>query len=227
MQYVAQAEIPALEWPHSLAYRVMKRGFDLLLASTLILLLAPVLLICAVLILYNSPGPALFRQKRVGAQGREFTCFKFRSMCTDADPAIHQQYAESFIRGVAETQSHAGNALFKIVSDPRVTSVGRWLRRTSLDELPQLFNVVRGEMSLVGPRPPIRYELEHYRPEQLRRLAVKPGMTGLWQVSGRSQTTFDEMVALDLAYIEVASFLTDLRILLRTIPVVLLRRDAH
>ena len=148
-------------------------------------------------------------------------------MYADADSALHQQYVTALITGDAEKHGDGDSAMYKLVDDPRITRGGRWLRRMSLDELPQLFNVVRGEMSLVGPRPPIRYEVEQYMPEQMKRLVVKPGMTGLWQISGRSRTTFDEMVTLDLTYIEHASLWNDLRILFRTIPVVLFGRDGQ
>jgi len=227
MQSVAQVEIPPIELRVSGWYRITKRLFDIVVASLLIVILLPLLLVCAMLVWRSSPGPILFRQVRVGAQGREFMFLKFRSMRVDADPAIHRDYVAKFINGQAEQQHADNGTMFKLVEDPRVTRAGRFLRKTSLDELPQLFNVVRGNMSLVGPRPPIPYELEHYRPEHYRRLAVKPGITGLWQVSGRSHTTFEEMVALDIEYIRRASILTDLILLIRTIPVVLMQRGAH
>lgn len=227
MQSVAHVEIPPIELGYSGWYKASKRLFDLVVASLLIALLVPVFLVCAVLVWRSSPGPVLFRQPRVGVRGREFMFLKFRSMRVDADPAIHREYVARFINGEAERQKAGDASMFKLVEDPRVTTAGRFLRKTSLDELPQLFNVVRGNMSLVGPRPPIPYELEHYRPEHYRRLAVKPGMTGLWQVSGRSHTTFEEMIALDLDYIRRASFLTDLRVLLKTIPVVLNQHGAQ
>ncbi|HEX5163864.1 MAG TPA: sugar transferase [Thermomicrobiales bacterium] len=227
MQQVAQVEIPSVELGYSGWYKASKRLFDLVVGSLLILCLLPVFIVCAFLVWRSSPGPIIFRQPRVGVRGREFTFLKFRSMRVDADPAIHREYVAKFINGAAEQQPAGNGSMFKLVEDPRVTRVGRVLRRTSLDELPQLFNVIRGNMSLVGPRPPIPYELEHYRPEHYHRLAVKPGMTGLWQVSGRSHTTFDEMIALDIEYIHRASFLTDLRLLFRTIPVVLGQHGAQ
>ncbi len=227
MQSIAQIEIPPIELRSSTWYRASKRLFDLVVASLLILVLLPVFLVCAFLVWRSSPGPILFRQPRVGVRGQKFTFLKFRSMRVDADPALHREYVAKFINGEAEQQTAENGPMFKLVVDPRVTPIGRVLRRTSLDELPQLFNVVRGTMSLVGPRPPIPYELEHYRPEHYRRLAVKPGITGLWQVSGRSHTTFEEMIALDLEYIRRASFLTDLRLLIKTIPVVLTQHGAQ
>jgi lipopolysaccharide/colanic/teichoic acid biosynthesis glycosyltransferase len=227
MQSVAHVEIPPIELRSSTWYRASKRLFDLVVASLLVLVLSPVFLVCAFLVWRGSPGPILFRQPRVGVQGREFTFLKFRSMRVDADPTLHREYVAKFINGEAEQQTTEKGSMFKLVEDPRVTRSGSFLRRTSLDELPQLFNVVRGNMSLVGPRPPIPYELEHYRPEHYRRLAAKPGITGLWQVSGRSHTTFEEMIALDLEYIRSASLLTDLRLLIRTIPVVLNQHGAQ
>ena len=202
-------------------YRLAKRLLDVMLASLLLLALSPLLALCALVVRFSSPGPILFRQVRVGVGGRPFTFLKFRSMYVDADPALHRAYVTEFIQGRAEQQAGRRGAMFKLADDPRVTRVGRWLRRTSLDELPQLWNVLRGQMSLVGPRPPIPYELAQYQPAQLRRLAVKPGITGLWQVSGRSCTTFEEMVELDLDYIAHPSLARDLLILLKTIPAVL------
>lgn len=216
----AFAHASTVEHAQPLGYRVVKRAIDVAAASTLILIALPVLLTCAILVWRSSPGPIIFRQHRVGMNQREFEFLKFRSMRVDADPQLHQQYVQQFINGQATQQQHANGAVYKILDDPRITTAGRWLRKTSLDELPQLFNVLRGQMSLVGPRPPIPYELEHYQPHHFRRLTVKPGITGLWQVSGRSETTFEEMVALDLAYIDNPSILTDLRILVKTIPVV-------
>jgi exopolysaccharide biosynthesis polyprenyl glycosylphosphotransferase len=227
MQRTAPAEMLILETSISLWRRLTKRLLDATLAALILLALLPLLAFCALAVWRSSPGPILFRQRRVGAGGREFTCFKFRTMRADADPALHRDYVTAFIAGEAERHEGAAVAVYKLVGDPRVTPAGRWLRRTSLDELPQLWNVLRGEMSLVGPRPPIPYEVARYRPEHLRRLAVKPGITGLWQVSGRNRTTFEEMVALDLAYIERSSFLFDLWILLRTLPVVFGYQGAH
>jgi len=208
-------------------YDVVKRMFDLFAALTLLFVLAPLLALCAVLVALDSPGPILFRQKRVGRGGKEFTFLKFRSMRADASAETHKAYAVEFVRGTAARQASKSDQVFKLVNDSRVTRVGRWLRRTSLDELPQLWNVVRGEMSLVGPRPPLPYEAEHYKPRHLRRLAVKPGITGLWQVQGRSRTTFEQMVDLDIQYVERRSLWFDIKILISTIPVVLWGRGAH
>ncbi len=198
---------------------ILKRALDIVGSLAAIALFSPAFLCIAVLIKATSPGPVLFRQERVGRHGRTFRFLKFRSMAVNNDPAIHQRYIKEYIR---EQKSYdAGEAqqgpVFKIKDDPRVTSVGRFLRKSSLDELPQFFNVLRGDMSLVGPRPPIPYELENYDPWHRRRvMEIKPGITGLWQVSGRSRTTFDEMVRLDLRYAREWSLWLDIKIILRT-----------
>jgi lipopolysaccharide/colanic/teichoic acid biosynthesis glycosyltransferase len=158
----------------------------------------------------------LYRQVRVGRRGEPFEMLKFRSMFVNADPAIHQQYVSWYIKSSGQVE-RTGNEVFKLTADPRITPVGRFLRRTSLDELPQFWNVLKGDMSLVGPRPPLPFEVEQYQPWHRRRvLDAKPGVTGLWQVEGRSRTTFDEMVRLDLRYARTRSLWTDLRILAAT-----------
>jgi lipopolysaccharide/colanic/teichoic acid biosynthesis glycosyltransferase len=204
-----------------------KRLVDLAGSSMLLVLLSPLFLLLAILVRLSSPGPVLFKQVRVGHFGKPFTMLKFRSMEPQADPAVHQQYVAAFIRTGAPAADAGGEKVFKIVNDARVTPIGRLLRRTSLDELPQLWNVFRGEMSLVGPRPPLCYELEQYRPWHWRRvLEGKPGLTGLWQVTGRSRTTFDEMVRLDIRYVRTCSLWTDLRILLATPRAVVMGKGA-
>ncbi len=190
--------------------RLAKDVLDRLLALLLVLLLSPLLLTIAALIKIGDHGPVMFRQRRVGVRGRIFTCLKFRSMQVDAEDRLSE---------VAELNDHDG-VLFKIHDDPRVTRVGRWLRRTSLDELPQLFNVLTGQMSLVGPRPPMPSEVDRYHTHVHRRLLVKPGITGLWQVSGRSDLSWEESVRLDLYYVENWSPLLDLTILAKTAVVV-------
>jgi lipopolysaccharide/colanic/teichoic acid biosynthesis glycosyltransferase len=195
----------------------IKRAVDLAGSLMLLLLLSPVLLLVAALLKLTSPGPILFRQVRVGQMAKPFTMLKFRTMRVDADSQLHHAFVTSFIRSSAQLSSAGRQALFKLTNDPRVTPLGRILRKTSLDELPQLWNVLRGDMSLVGPRPPIAYEVEQYRPWHKRRvLDAKPGITGLWQVMGRSRTTFDDMVRLDLRYARTRCLWTDLRILLAT-----------
>lgn len=226
MQHVVQPGMVPLVAPMRPLYRVAKRLLDVTIAAIVLVLLAPVFAACAVAVWRSSPGPIIFRQERVGLRGQTFTFLKFRSMYHHADASPHRAYVTAFIRGEAAQHADGDRQLYKLVSDPRITPVGHWLRRTSLDELPQFWSVLCGQMSLVGPRPPIPYEVEQYRPDQLARLAVKPGITGLWQISGRSSTTFSEMVELDLAYIQQQSFWFDVAILLRTVPAMLSTRGA-
>lgn len=198
-------------WGHEL----LKRIVDVMGSVTLLALLAPVIALVALLVKCTSPGPVLFRQVRVGRWGRSFTMLKFRTMRADADPAVHRAFVAGFIR--PDSAKPGAAQPFKMANDPRVTRVGRFLRRSSLDELPQLWNVLVGQMSLVGPRPPVPYELEQYQAWHRRRvLEAKPGLTGLWQVTGRSRTSFDGMVRLDLQYVRTCSFWNDMRILLAT-----------
>ncbi|MFY9644643.1 MAG: sugar transferase [Terriglobales bacterium] len=199
--------------------RATKRLIDVLGSLLLLLVLSPVFLIIAAAIKLTSRGPVLFQQKRIGEHGTAFTFLKFRSMYVNNDPTAHQEYVRQLIAGQAEKKSgsNKGQGVFKLTNDPRITPVGRGLRRTSLDELPQLINVLRGEMSLVGPRPPLPYEVEAYEVWHRRRLLeAKPGITGLWQVLGRSRVEFDDMVRLDLRYARDCSPLLDLKILLQT-----------
>jgi exopolysaccharide biosynthesis polyprenyl glycosylphosphotransferase len=213
--------------PLSQGARLVKRAFDIFAAALALVLLAPLWVLMALLIKLDSKGPVLYRQERVGMDGRIFLFLKFRTMRTGADDRVHREYQKRYIEGRPET--NLGDSLrpvYKLHDDPRVTRTGRWLRRTSLDELPQLLNVLRGDMSLVGPRPPIPYEVEAYALWHRKRLDMKPGMTGLWQVSGRNRLSFDEMVRLDLFYIENWTLWLDLKIMLRTLPV-LLRGDAY
>ena len=195
-----------------------KRALDLLITVPLLIVLSPLLLVIAVAIKATSRGPVLFRQSRIGLGEQPFTMFKFRSMVVSApsdDRALRQAFRDE-LAGVAQPE----NDSFKLHDDPRVTSVGKLLRATSLDEVPQLFNVVKGEMSLVGPRPALDWEHEMFTPEQQRRTEVLPGLTGLWQVSGRSQLATPEMVELDLEYVDRTSVWLDIQILFRTIPTV-------
>ncbi len=197
--------------------RFLKRSFDLAGASVIVMIVAPVLLAVAAAVRLGSPGPVLFRQERIGTAGVPFTMYKFRSMVVDAEERLAE------LRDVNE----GSGVLFKIREDPRITRVGAFIRRFSLDELPQLFNVLEGSMSLVGPRPPLPAEVEKYDTQAHRRLLVRPGMTGLWQVSGRSLLSWDDTVRLDLYYVENWSFLGDMTILLRTIRAVLQRHGAY
>jgi lipopolysaccharide/colanic/teichoic acid biosynthesis glycosyltransferase len=208
--------------PLSASARVFKRCLDLTIAGIALLLLWPVILIAALLVRLDSPGGAIFQQTRVGDDGRRFTCYKLRTMVADNDHSRHTEYVTALIEGRAV----APRGMYKLTNDPRLTRAGRHLRRLSIDELPQLWNVVRGDMSIVGPRPPLPYEVELYDGTALQRLRVKPGLTGLWQVSGRCELTFAEMVALDNEYWRRWSPLLDLRIIVRTPGAILRGRGA-
>jgi lipopolysaccharide/colanic/teichoic acid biosynthesis glycosyltransferase len=192
-----------------------KRALDIAGAFVLLLASLPLWLVAGVLIAGTSAGPVLFRQQRVGAGGRVFTLYKFRTMHAGAPEEVHREYVTELITNGGRARADAG-AAYKLAHDRRVTGVGRILRRYSLDEVPQLLNVLRGEMSLVGPRPPLEYEVAHYEPWQRLRLEVRPGMTGLWQVSGRNRLTHDRMCQLDVEYIESWSLALDLRIIAKT-----------
>lgn len=205
----------------------VKRALDVAGSAVMLVLLAPLMAVVALLVRATSPGPVLFRQERVGAGGRVFSMLKFRTIRADADATLHRQYAARFIEAGAHKPG-GDDAVCKIVNDPRVTPVGRVLRRSSIDEVPQFWNVLVGEMSLVGPRPALPYEVACYKTWHRRRmLEVKPGMTGLWQVNGRSRTSFEDMVRLDLRYARNRTILNDLRILLATPRVVVSGRGAH
>ncbi|HEX5131857.1 MAG TPA: sugar transferase [Candidatus Krumholzibacteria bacterium] len=206
---------------HSAAM-LCKRVIDVVFSLVVMVLGLPFYGLIAILIKLTSEGPILFVQDRVGVDGRPFKFYKFRTMLVDNSDADHRSFAADFIKGrLMQEGEGADKKVFKLQNDPRVTSIGRFLRKTSLDELPQFINVLRGDMTLVGPRPPLAYELAHYKEWHRGRLAVKPGLTGLWQVSGRSTVPFDEMVMLDLYYIENWSLALDLKIILRTVPVML------
>jgi exopolysaccharide biosynthesis polyprenyl glycosylphosphotransferase len=195
---------------------VLKRGFDITVAALLVLFLSPVLLAAALAVRIGSRGPVIYRSKRPGIQGLPFDCFKFRTMYADADER----------QDVLESSNEKAGAIFKMRNDPRVTPIGRFLRRWSIDELPQLFNVLRGEMSLVGPRPLPERDFMRLEDWHRKRYLVLPGMTGLWQVSGRSELDFDELVRLDFLYLERWSVFLDLSIMLKTIPAVFRAKGA-
>jgi lipopolysaccharide/colanic/teichoic acid biosynthesis glycosyltransferase len=204
-----------------------KRALDVVGSLAFLLVFSPVFLSVALLVKLSSRGPVIFRQQRLGMGGRPFPMLKFRTMQVNADPKIHQQYVESFIQS-QPTSGTDSNMIFKIVNDPRITPAGHFLRRSSLDEFPQFVNVLKGEMSLVGPRPPVPYEMDRYKRWHRRRvLEAKPGITGLWQVTGRSRTTFDEMVRLDLRYARTYTLWTDVKILLATPRAVLSGKGAY
>lgn len=196
----------------------LKRAFDVVISVILLILISPLLISVALLIYWDSPGPIFFKQQRVGKKGQLFTFWKFRSMTVDAE-----QHKLALITG----NDVPGGVLFKLKQDPRVTRVGKWLRRFSIDELPQFWNVLKGEMSLVGPRPALPEEVAQYTLRHYQRLAVTPGITCLWQISGRSDIDFSQQVELDLQYIAIQSFWYDLLILLKTIPAVLRGRGAY
>ena len=198
---------------------VIKRVIDIVGSAALLLVLSPFLTLIMALIKLTSKGPVIYKQERLGRFGARFKCLKFRTMYSNNDPKIHQEYVQKFIAGKDGLNNSEGSdkPVYKLVKDPRITFIGALLRKTSLDELPQFWNVLRGDMSLVGPRPPVPYEFEVYDIWHRRRvLEVKPGVTGLWQVSGRNRTRFDEMVRLDLRYCQTWSIWLDLKILLAT-----------
>jgi len=205
------------EFPRASLRDGFKRVLDILGSLTLLLALAPVMLVVAILVKTTSRGPVFFKQTRIGYRGKPFQMLKFRSMRPNAGSAIHQDYVTWFIKSSGKQGDGKDPGVFKITNDPRITGIGRILRNSSLDELPQFLNVLWGDMSLVGPRPPLSYEVEQYKAWHCRLvLEAKPGITGLWQVTGRSRTTFDEMVRLDLRYARSYSLWTDIKILLAT-----------
>jgi lipopolysaccharide/colanic/teichoic acid biosynthesis glycosyltransferase len=207
--------------PRRRRWQSVKRVVEPLLALLLLLALAPLLILIALAVKIDSRGPVLFKQRRVGLGMREFPVLKFRTMMHNAPQELHRRY----IAQLVSDDGTDSDSLKKLTDDPRITKVGRFLRRTSLDELPQLFNVIVGQMSLVGPRPAIAYELEHYEDRHFARFEVRPGLTGLWQVSGRNELNFTDMLDLDARYAGEAGPATDLQILART-PIVLVRKHA-
>jgi exopolysaccharide production protein ExoY len=217
-------------------YFLCKRLIDLVLTVVLLLPLLPLMVIIAVAITLDTPGPVLFVQERVGVRHRSaggrthweirrFPFYKFRSMVAGADQSLHAEHIRAFVEGRLDG-SDGASATFKLAHDPRVTRVGRILRRTSLDELPQLFNVLKGEMSLVGPRPVPPYEVAQYRESDIERLAALPGVTGLWQVNGRGEVPFEEMIRMDRAYVRNQTVWLDFKILVATIPAIISGRGA-
>ena len=208
-------------------FHILKRGMDILLSLLLLIILSPLLLAIAGLVKLSSRGPVIFRQARVGQMMKPFVIYKFRTMYADSHHGIHHDYVSWFINSSGKACENEKHIFFKLTNDPRITPIGYLLRKTSFDELPQLWNVLVGEMSLVGPRPPLWYELQQYKPWHRHRvLDAKPGVTGLWQVSGRSRTTFDEMVRLDLRYARTMSLRTDIKILLATPAAVIAGKGA-
>jgi lipopolysaccharide/colanic/teichoic acid biosynthesis glycosyltransferase len=222
------------------AYYLLKRIIDVILSSIALIVFFPLMAAIAILIHFDSPGPVIFSQKRVGSRWQiknghlcwertDFNFYKFRTMFDKADPSIHKAFVKALInhdeKAIREIQKDCGE-IKKITNDSRITRLGHFLRRSSLDEMPQFWNVLKGEMSLVGPRPAIPYEVEMYKPWYFRRFEAKPGMTGLWQVIARNSCDFDEMVRLDIEYVESQSFWLDIKVLFLTPLVVFLHRGA-
>jgi lipopolysaccharide/colanic/teichoic acid biosynthesis glycosyltransferase len=207
-------------------FNKIKHGLDALVVLPALLVLLPLFLVVAAAIKLNSPGPVFFRTKMMGRNGKSFTMYKFRTMLADTSHEPHKDYVKRLINGQIRENSGKGG-VFKITEDQRVTSVGKLLRKFSMDELPQLINVLKGEMSLVGPRPCLPYEYEIYKDWHKKRLSVRPGITGVWQVAGRSAVAFEDMVLLDLYYIYNRSLSLDANILYETVFVVLERRGAY
>jgi lipopolysaccharide/colanic/teichoic acid biosynthesis glycosyltransferase len=226
--------------PTHRGYWALKRFLDIALVVLVAPIVLPVVAVCAVLIKLDSRGPVFYPQVRLGGQRvthngqtvwrvRSFRFYKLRTMAVGSDSSLHREYVQAYVVGdetqMALLRGDVGNT-YKLLKDPRITRVGHWLRRFSLDELPQLWNVLKGDMSVVGPRPPLSYEVEKYRTEHLRRFAGKPGLTGWWQVNGRCTTDFERMVQLDIEYLERQSIRLDLKVLVLTIPTVILGRGA-
>lgn len=206
------------------SYLRAKRLMDLTITLLLLPFLLVVMAITALLIRLDSKGPVLFRQKRVGENGVEFECLKFRSMYVDSDDSTHRAAIQQFMTGqLIDGNTKTANR-FKMNGDRRITRVGKFIRKTSVDELPQFFNVLRGEMSLVGPRPPVPYEVEHYSDRAMLRLSSKPGLTGTWQVYGRSRVSYEEMLEMDISYLQQQSLRQDLRLIIMTVPVMVFAR---
>jgi lipopolysaccharide/colanic/teichoic acid biosynthesis glycosyltransferase len=205
-------------------YSRTKRVLDIiftLLISPLVLLIGVVIAVCIKL---DSEGPIFYRQKRIGQHGVEFEMLKFRSMYVNCDDQLHRASIEKFMNGQKLNNDQTGGTAYKVVHDPRITRIGRFIRKTSLDELPQFWNVLRGEMTLVGPRPPLMYEVDLYTPRDWLRLSGKPGLTGLWQVYGRSRVSFENMIDMDIVYLQQQSVWKDIKLIFLTIPVMVLGR---
>ena len=215
-----EREPPAVRFALPAGSRLVTHALDVVLAGLLLIVAAPVLTVIALLVRVGSPGPVLFRQLRIGHLEQPFTMLKFRTMLVDCDDRLHREFVTRLLSGGTDGQA-APDGVFKLVDDPRVTRVGRFLRRTSLDELPQLFNVLRGEMSLVGPRPALPWEVDLYGPTHRLRFQVRPGMTGLWQVRGRNRVDLTRALDLDVEYVTRQSIRLYLLILVMTVPAVL------
>jgi len=210
-------------------YPLIKRLFDFVVSLISLILLTPLLILIAIVIRLDSPGPSIFRQTRIGKGDKPFTCYKFRTMTDDADQTVYEQFIKDVMHSEPSSDNDSKDVPFRLKTgwnDPRITRVGRFLRVASLDELPQLFNVLKGEMSLVGPRPDMPLSVEGYTEFERQRLKVLPGITGLWQISGRADLTVRQMFELDARYVNQQSLWLDLKIFLKTIPVVISRKGA-
>ena len=229
-EHTTANELITIAWADAHApagYAAAKRTLDVALVLFVLLVGLPIWLLIALLIKLTSPGPVFYRGTVIGRGGVPFRYYKFRTMVAGGDNTAHKQWLEQFVKqDAAFVEDASGNKVFKVVNDPRITSVGRWLRKLSVDEVPQMLNVLRGDMSLVGPRPPVPYEYEHYDDWARQRLSVPPGITGLYQVTARSQVGFSGMVAIDLDYIRRRSLWLDMQIMLKTPLVMLLGQGA-
>lgn len=205
-------------------YLRIKRAMDIFLTILLLIPISPFLLVMAIIIRLDSPGPVIFRQTRYGINGTKFTFYKFRSMYNNVASDVHEKATATFMNGAGTLNHDDKNMPYKLGDDSRITRVGRFIRKTSIDELPQLWNILKGDMSIVGPRPPVEYEVRRYTPLQFLRLAGKPGLTGTWQVYGRGSVTFEEMIRQDISYLETQSLIYDLKLILLTVPVMILGR---
>lgn len=220
---IQSAPIPNAFTVHP-GYLRAKRLFDVIFTLLILLPLCIIIAIVAFFIRWDSNGPAFYRQRRVGLNGVEFSMFKFRSMYQNSDEAAHREVVVKYMNGQKLNDTRGGHMPYKQVDDPRITRIGRFIRKTSIDELPQFFNVLRGEMTLVGPRPPLPYEVELYSMHDWLRLSGKPGLTGAWQVYGRSRVAFKGMVEMDIDYLQHQSFWEDLKLIALTIPVMIQSR---
>ncbi len=207
-------------------YQRSKRVVDIVFTLLILIPLCIVTAIVALMIRLNSKGPIFFRQKRVGQNGVEFEMLKFRSMYQNSDDALHREATRQFMNGAKLSHKEDNSKSYKLTNDSRITKVGSFLRKTSIDELPQFFNVLRGEMTLVGPRPALQYEVDLYSPQDRLRLLGKPGLTGPWQVYGRSRVSFPKMVQMDIDYLRQQSLRYDLKLIFMTVPVMLLGHGA-
>ncbi|HKT37985.1 MAG TPA: sugar transferase [Ktedonobacterales bacterium] len=205
-------------------YLRLKRAMDVVLTVMALIPISVVMLVTAIIIRLDSPGPAIYRQTRYGVNGQRFTFYKFRSMYQNVASDVHEKATATFMDGAGELNRGDKEMPYKLGDDSRVTRVGRFIRKTSIDELPQLWNILKGDMSIVGPRPPVEYEIKRYSARHFLRLTGKPGLTGTWQVFGRGRVTFEEMIDQDISYLETQSLIYDLKLMVLTVPVMITGR---